>query len=99
MSTVLISDDCDVDEERIRVEDDLRQSPDAESTNSDLLVVDRLTLKFDKLTAVDQLSFGVRYNECFGLLGVNGAGKSCTFNMLTGELLPTSGNAFQVKMV
>ena len=29
--------------------------------------------------------------QCFGLLGENGAGKSTTFNMMTGELLPTRG--------
>lgn len=32
-----------------------------------------------KKPATDQLSFGLRKGECFGLLGVNGAGKSTTF--------------------
>jgi len=31
--------------------------------------------------------------ECFGLLGVNGAGKSTTFKILTGEILPDAGDA------
>lgn len=44
--------------------------------------------------AVNHLSFGVRRQECFGLLGLNGAGKSTTFKILTGEINPTSGNAF-----
>ena len=35
--------------------------------------------------AVNQVSFGVPPGEIFGLLGVNGAGKSTTFKMLTGE--------------
>ena len=35
--------------------------------------------------AVDQLTFGVKRGECFGLLGVNGAGKTSTFKMLTGK--------------
>lgn len=30
--------------------------------------------------------------ECFALLGVNGAGKSTTFKVITGELLPDSGD-------
>lgn len=30
---------------------------------------------------VDGISFGVTTNECFGLLGVNGAGKTSTFKM------------------
>lgn len=34
--------------------------------------------------AVDNLSFAVKRGEVFGLLGVNGAGKSTTFKMLSG---------------
>ena len=44
--------------------------------------------------AVKSLSFGVRKNECFGLLGHNGAGKSTTIHMLTGLLKPGAGTAF-----
>ena len=44
-----------------------------------------------KKKAVDNISFAVRRGECFGLLGLNGAGKSTTFKMLTGQLKPTSG--------
>lgn len=32
--------------------------------------------------------------ECFGLLGVNGAGKTSTFKMLTGDEIISSGNAY-----
>jgi len=32
--------------------------------------------------------------QCFGLLGVNGAGKTSTFKMLTGDISVTSGEAF-----
>lgn len=32
--------------------------------------------------------------ECFGLLGVNGAGKTTSFSMLTGEVLPDEGEAY-----
>lgn len=32
--------------------------------------------------------------ECFGLLGVNGAGKTSTFKMLTGDTGISSGDAF-----
>lgn len=62
--------------------------------NTDLMTVRKLTKRFDDLTAVDSMSFGVHYQECFGLLGVNGAGKSTTFRMLCGDLLPSSGNAY-----
>ena len=41
--------------------------------------------------AVDDISFQVKKGEIFGLLGVNGAGKSTTINILAGLLRPTSG--------
>lgn len=41
--------------------------------------------------AVQEINFRVKQRECFGLLGVNGAGKSTTFRMLTGEEIPNSG--------
>lgn len=41
--------------------------------------------------AVERVSFGLDYGECFALLGVNGAGKSSTFKSLTGDTLPTTG--------
>ncbi|GFR62998.1 ATP-binding cassette sub-family A member 1 [Elysia marginata] len=47
-----------------------------------------------KMTAVDQLYVGVPKGQCFGLLGVNGAGKSTTFKMLTGDVTVTQGDAF-----
>lgn len=40
---------------------------------------------------VEGLSFTVNKGECFGLLGVNGAGKSTTFSMLIAESSPDSG--------
>ena len=38
------------------------------------------------------MSFRVSKGHCFGLLGVNGAGKTATFQMMTGENLITSGD-------
>mmetsp|Transcript_23606 Transcript_23606/g.76778 ORF Transcript_23606/g.76778 Transcript_23606/m.76778 type:complete len:464 (-) Transcript_23606:43-1434(-) len=43
--------------------------------------------------AVRSLSFGVAPGECFGLLGVNGAGKSTTFKFITGEITASVGDA------
>jgi len=44
--------------------------------------------------AVVDLSLTVRKAECFGFLGVNGAGKTSTLAVLTGDTLPTSGGAW-----
>uniref|UniRef100_A0A914CP13 ABC transporter domain-containing protein n=1 Tax=Acrobeloides nanus TaxID=290746 RepID=A0A914CP13_9BILA len=43
--------------------------------------------------AVKGLSFRVNIGDCFGLLGVNGAGKTSTFQMLTGENEVSDGDA------
>jgi ABC-2 type transport system ATP-binding protein len=52
-----------------------------------------LTRRFGALTAVDRMTFSVRYGEIFGYLGANGAGKSTTIRMLCGILAPTGGTA------
>jgi len=57
------------------------------------IVVDRLSRRFGKFNAVDNVSFDVRRGEVFGFLGSNGAGKSTTIRMLCGLLTPTSGRA------
>uniref|UniRef100_A0A4X2KJX8 ABC transporter domain-containing protein n=1 Tax=Vombatus ursinus TaxID=29139 RepID=A0A4X2KJX8_VOMUR len=46
------------------------------------------------ILTVNRISFTVQKKECFGLLGFNGAGKTSTFKMLTGENIITSGDAF-----
>jgi ABC-type multidrug transport system fused ATPase/permease subunit len=43
------------------------------------------------LVAVEKVSFGLEYGECFALLGVNGAGKTTTFKSLTRDVTPTEG--------
>ena len=44
--------------------------------------------------AVEDVSFTITKGECFALLGVNGAGKTTVFKMLTGDINPTSGKAY-----
>lgn len=52
-----------------------------------------LTRKFGRFTAVDAVSVTVWQGEIFGFLGANGAGKTTVIRMLSGLLLPTSGEA------
>jgi len=50
-----------------------------------------LTRKFGDFTAVNSVSMQIPKGSVFGLLGINGAGKSTIIKMLLGHLRPTSG--------
>uniref|UniRef100_A0A8C9XBP2 P-type phospholipid transporter n=1 Tax=Sander lucioperca TaxID=283035 RepID=A0A8C9XBP2_SANLU len=62
---------------------------------SDILTMIDLSkvYKSGRKPAVDRLCLGIPRGECFGLLGVNGAGKTSTFRMLTGDTAITYGEA------
>src|SRR3989442_9733176 len=47
--------------------------------------------QYRDLKAVDGISFSIDRGEVVGYIGANGAGKSTTIKMLTGILVPTSG--------
>ena len=55
--------------------------------------VEGLSRSFNRLRAVDDISFTVEAGEIFGFLGHNGAGKTTSIRMLTGQLRPTAGHA------
>jgi ABC-2 type transport system ATP-binding protein len=61
--------------------------------NQNIIKTVGLTKRYDRQTAVDQLSFHVNEGEIFGFLGPNGAGKSTTLLMLLGLSEPTEGSA------
>ena len=54
----------------------------------------RLCGRTEQVEAVNNLTFGIERGTCFGFLGSNGAGKSTTFRMLTGEIRPSAGTAY-----
>jgi branched-chain amino acid transport system ATP-binding protein len=56
-----------------------------------LLQLDKTTLRFGGLTAVNGVDFVVREDELVGLIGPNGAGKTTVFNIITGVYQPTEG--------
>ncbi len=51
-----------------------------------------LTKKYKDKTAVNGIDLKIEEGELFALLGVNGAGKTTTIKMLSGLILPTSGD-------
>lgn len=60
-------------------------------TDSNGIIVEKLTKRYRETTAVDDVSFEVPPSSVFAFLGTNGAGKSTTINCLTTVLEPTAG--------
>ena len=60
-------------------------------TNTPLLSVEHLTMRFGGLLAIDGVSFTAANAEITGIIGPNGAGKTTVFNCLTGFYKPTIG--------
>ena len=56
-----------------------------------MLKVKNIVKYYDKVCAVNDLSFEVKEGEIFGLLGENGAGKTTTFRIIMGLLKPDKG--------
>ena len=56
-----------------------------------LLSVERLTMQFGGLRAIEDLSMTARAGEVTSVIGPNGAGKTTFFNCLTGFYKPTRG--------
>lgn len=61
---------------------------------SEIIKVSGLKKYFGEIRAVDDVSFSIEKGELFGFLGVNGAGKSTTINMLCTLSRPTDGEVW-----
>jgi ABC-type branched-subunit amino acid transport system ATPase component len=57
-----------------------------------LLDIDKLSMRFGGLTAVNEFSFQVAPGAIASIIGPNGAGKTTVFNAVTGIYEPTSGS-------
>src|SRR5262245_58232453 len=57
-----------------------------------MLEIDGLVRHFDKLRAVDDISFSVKRGQVFGFIGPNGAGKTTTMRILATLDLPQQGD-------
>lgn len=63
-------------------------------SRSNNIVLDQLTKYYGDVKAVDQVSVAIPPGECFGLIGFNGAGKTSTLKMMTGDITISSGDVF-----
>jgi ABC-2 type transport system ATP-binding protein len=57
-----------------------------------VLEISGLCKTYGKFQALNHLDFEINAGECVGLLGSNGAGKSTTIRLITGQMRPTSGH-------
>jgi ABC-2 type transport system ATP-binding protein len=57
-----------------------------------MLVLDGITKRYGRFTAVRGLDLSVPRGRIFGFLGPNGAGKTTTIRMIAGVLMPTAGH-------
>ncbi|MBR6689904.1 MAG: ATP-binding cassette domain-containing protein [Bacilli bacterium] len=55
--------------------------------------------KYNYIKAINDISFSIKKGEIVGYIGPNGAGKSTTIKMLSGILVPDSGNIIIDKMI
>ena len=60
-------------------------------TTEIILETQNIRKQFGGLVAVDNVSIKVRKNSLHAIIGPNGAGKTTFFNLLSGNLEPTSG--------
>ena len=60
----------------------------------DIIKVKNLSKKYDDIVAVDNISFVVKEGELFAFLGINGAGKSTTINIISGSLEKDTGEVY-----
>ena len=56
-----------------------------------LLATNALSRAFGALSALDRVSLEIAPRERRAIIGPNGAGKTTLFNVITGQLAPTSG--------
>ncbi|KRT85363.1 ABC transporter ATP-binding protein [Oryctes borbonicus] len=80
--------DSDVMEEKRRI-----RSGEISFKDHCVLLKD-VTRYYGKTLAVNQLCLGIKEYECFGLLGINGAGKTSTFKMMTGDVKISYGDGW-----
>jgi ABC-2 type transport system ATP-binding protein len=59
-----------------------------------MLEVKHLTKNFERVVAVNDVSFKIENGKVLGIVGRNGAGKSTIFRTILGLIEPTSRNNY-----
>lgn len=58
------------------------------------LLVDGICKNYGNIAAVANVSFSTKFGECFGILGMNGAGKTTVLKILAGQDIPAVGDCY-----
>lgn len=66
--------------------------------NENIIEVKDVTVKYDSLTVLDNVSFNIKRGEIFVIVGGSGCGKSTMLRQMIGLEKPTAGNVFIDKM-
>jgi ABC-type branched-subunit amino acid transport system ATPase component/branched-subunit amino acid ABC-type transport system permease component len=95
IASVVLKDERGLGRLRLRwrrnpAREELVDAPPSEVTPA-TLDIERLTVRFGAVVAVDDVSFRVSPREVVGLIGPNGAGKTTIVDALTGFTKPTAG--------
>ncbi len=70
------------------------QQPQQKPKKDNYVRIEGLTKHYDRVTAVDNVTLGIRQGEIFGLMGSSGCGKSTLLELLAGLETPTKGRIF-----
>lgn len=70
---------------------DMKNGKNSENINKRFISVKNLKKSYGEIKAVDNISFTVKKGSLFAFLGVNGAGKSTTINIISSILSKDSG--------
>lgn len=76
-------------EECLASDDEVAEELARVNSSNDGLRVLNLTKSFGRLTAVENMTFGIKRSEVYALLGPNGAGKSTTISLIRGDIQPS----------
>ena len=87
------STDANIDDD-VKTETKQVKSMNQSQLKEGNLVLKGLSKSYKNNLAVNQLHLGVDNAECFGLLGINGAGKTSTFKMMTGDEIISEGDVW-----
>ncbi|XP_018368842.1 PREDICTED: ATP-binding cassette sub-family A member 2-like [Trachymyrmex cornetzi] len=86
--------ESEVMQEKKRVEEYMKHYDETKLLPSRVaLVVQNLTKEYAKEAIIQGINFSIHNQECFGLLGFNGAGKSTIYKALVGQIKMSAGKA------